>query len=299
MRGMDAIRNLPAEQVEGEVALVIDYAAGKAHAKDVLQGAMNLIDALDSLDRALLSSISTHLEPVSILNDVQHSSLKMLLARALKQVPDELLNNLDWKQWIGRLLVKGKHVLLSKLDADAPELALALDTLAADYKAAPHGLMGYELPSVTQVQDALEQVAKAKQSLSNERVTVQTELGDIVLMDTAPAPLDALTVVDDSLTQRNTGVEFFKVKSPDMLGQAQWRLMRAGRVVNVAVLHKGWLERYHARAFTLLPGDSLKARFEEVVQYDSLGNELERALSIVQVLAVASPPSEQQGNLSF
>ena len=65
------------ESVEGEVGLVIDYVAGESEALIVLQSAMRLIEGLDALDHALLSSIDTSLEPVSILNDVQHSSLKM------------------------------------------------------------------------------------------------------------------------------------------------------------------------------------------------------------------------------
>lgn len=73
-------RQLDQEPVEGEIGLVIDYTPGQSRALDVLSGAMALISSLDALDSALLSSISTELEPVSILNDVQHSSMKMLLA---------------------------------------------------------------------------------------------------------------------------------------------------------------------------------------------------------------------------
>jgi hypothetical protein len=69
-------RQLEDHHIEGEIGLVIEYQAGKARALDVLSGAMALVQAIDELDKALLSSIDTKLEPVSILNDVQHSSLK-------------------------------------------------------------------------------------------------------------------------------------------------------------------------------------------------------------------------------
>ena len=62
----------------------------------VLQAAMGMIQALDCLDAALLSSVDTSLEPVSVLNDIQHSSLKML-RRALRNTPDGVSGNLDWK----------------------------------------------------------------------------------------------------------------------------------------------------------------------------------------------------------
>ena len=65
-------RFLETQTVEGEISLVIDYQPGKALALDVLQGAMKLIESLDALDRALLSSVDSALEPVSILNYIQH-----------------------------------------------------------------------------------------------------------------------------------------------------------------------------------------------------------------------------------
>lgn len=80
---IDMERILESQMLEGEIGLVIDYEPGKALAVDVLQAAMGMIEALDKLDAALLSSVNTSLQPVSVLNDVQHSSLKMLLARAL------------------------------------------------------------------------------------------------------------------------------------------------------------------------------------------------------------------------
>lgn len=107
-------RDLEPEIVEGEIGLVINYIPGVAYATDVLSGALELIKSLDGLDRALLSTIDTHLEPASILNDVQHSSLKVLLARGLKSIPDASINDLSWKKWVGGLLLKGKYLLLQR-----------------------------------------------------------------------------------------------------------------------------------------------------------------------------------------
>ena len=90
-------RLLEEQIVEGEIGLVIDYTPGKTLAVQVLQAAMGMIQALDRLDAALLSSVDTSLEPVSVLNDIQHSSLKMLLRRALRNTRDELLGNLVCK----------------------------------------------------------------------------------------------------------------------------------------------------------------------------------------------------------
>lgn len=287
-------RQLEPQSVEGEIALVIDYTPGKSEAIEVLAGAMRLIESLDRLDHCLLSSIDSTLEPVSILNDVQHSSLKVLLARALRKMPDEHLKSLDWKKWLGDLLVKGKYRLLQKIDADAPELRQVLNELDSDYKAAPGVLIGYTPPTVANVREALDDVAKARALLPGQRVTMQTEFGDIDLVDVTKNLPKQAPVDGPQQTITNHGTEFFRVKAPDMLGSSQWTVIRNNRSVKVDMLHQGWVDAYHARQHSLLPGDSLQCRFEETVVYDASGNELERKLSIVEVLRVISPPVQQK-----
>lgn len=285
----DMERQLEAQTVEGEIGLVIDYQPGKVLAVNVLQAAMGMIEALDRLDAVLLSSVDTALEPVSVLNDVQHSSLKMLLARALRNTPDELIGNLDWKKWVGGLLVKGKYKLLARLDADAPEIQQVLMELEPEYKS-PSNLISYKPPTVLDVRDALDGVSKARAALPGQVVKVQTELGDIDLPEVMTAASIEIHDLVPGETVINRGIEFFKVKSPDMIGASQWVVLRNNRSTRVDMLHQGWLEAYHRREHAVLPGDSLKCRFEERILYDAAGNELERKLFIVEVLAVITPP---------
>lgn len=286
-------RQLEIESVEGEIALVIAYHPGKSEALTVLAGAMRLIESLDKLDKCLLSSVDSNLEPVSILNDVQHSSLKVLLARALRKLPDEHIASLDYKKWIGALLVKGKYRLLQILDADAPEVRQVLSELEPDYRAAPGGLIGYTPPTVADVREALDGVSKARASLHGQRITIQTEYGDIEMVEDV-SPVVTAVVDGPQQTITNSGIEFFKVKAPDMLGTAQWQVLRNNRNTRVDMLHQRWLDEYHARHHSLLPGDSLKCRFEETVIYDASGNELSRTLAVIEVLEIITPPVQQK-----
>lgn len=285
-------RTLITETVEGEIGIVIDYVPGVSVAVDVLQGAMRLIEAIDKLDKVLLSSVDTSLEPVSVLNDVQHSSLKMLLARALRHLPDDHLGGLDWKKWVGGLLVKGKYKLLQKLDADAPEIQRTLLELESDYRKAPL-LIGYTPPSVADVQEALSDVGRARDTLVGQKVTVQTELGDISLPEGSSHDGPAVLGTPAS-SVKNIGTEFFKIKSLDMLGHSQWTVLRNGRQVKIDMLHQSWLADYHNRKFALLPGDSIECKFEETVVYDENHNELERHLGVIEVSRVIQPPMQQQ-----
>lgn len=292
------------DQVEGEIGLVIDYQAGVAKAVDVLNGALSLITALEHLDSALLSSIDTKLEPVSILNDVQHSSFKLLLARVvsstgsvvrplLNSIEDDDLQALNWKAWIGKLLVKGKHALLKKLDADAPQIELILKELEPIYKQAPL-LLGYDPPKTSAVKEALGDVKKACLLLGNERIVFQSELGDIELRASSTVIEPVEPVIREI---KNKVREILKVRYPDMLGNAQWTVNRGGKQVRVAILHDKFLEDFQNRRTQLLPGDSLDCKFDEYIRYDGSGNELDRKIEIIEVLGVITPP--KQGNLTL
>jgi hypothetical protein len=286
-------RTLESQIVEGEIALIIDYQPGKSVAVDVLQGAMRLIEAMDQLDGALLSSVDTSLEPVSILNDVQHSSLKVLLARALRGVPDEHIENLEWKKWAGNLLVKGKYKLLQHLEADAPDIRRVLIELEPEYSSLPQGLIGYTPPAVADVQAALYGVTKARATLPGQLVTIQTEFGDVELPDTAGS-VETLSQIEAQTSVTNSGIEFFKIKSVDMLGKSQWSVLRNQRLVKVDMLHQSWLDDYHHRRFALLPGDSIECSFEETITYDANHNEIDRSLAVVEVIRVVPPPAQHK-----
>jgi len=66
-------------------------------------------------------------------------------------------------------------------------------------------------------------------------------------------------------------------------------------VMGRRMLHRSWLERYQRREISILPGDTLKCRFEETVSYDAGGNEIRRAVAIIEVLEVISPPRQDGG----
>ncbi len=276
------------ETVEGEVGLIIDYEAGKSEALIVLQSTMRMIQGLDELDHVLLSSINTSLEPVSILNDVQHSSLKVLLKRALRAVPDESLANLEWRTWVGALLVKGKHKLLEKLDAPASDIKDALNELKTDYLAAPNTTAGYEPPKLEDALSALNKIKSARATLPNSKVEFQTDLGniDIPYVD-AEYTVESIT---SETSYKSFGRGLFKVKSPDMLGNAQWKVKYSGKPIEVKITHEAWLDEYHSRRINISPHDSLDADFEQEVIYDDNQVEVSNNITLTYIHRVVLPP---------
>lgn len=234
-------RTLPVESVEGEIALVIDYRPGQSEAIAVLAGAMRFIESLDKLDHCLLSSIDTALEPVSILNDVQHSSLKILLARALRKVPDDALGNLEWKKWVGGILVKGKYLLLNKLDADESGVRQALIELEDSYKEAPGEIIGYTTPSIADAREALRNVAKARSAMPDGNVVVQTEMGDVQIPRIAVNELPEST--EESLSRNLLKNQVLIIESAVFKDGNQWRFSDGSMSFSAAIMDENFIRR--------------------------------------------------------
>ena len=217
------VRNLPSELIEGEIAIIIDYPSGESEALSVLEGAMKIVASLDEIDKFLLSNIESSLEPVSILNDIEHSSLKMLLKRALRNLPDDVIKNLDWKIWVGDLLVKGKHALLKSLDNDGginkKKADDALESLKENYDKPPGRLMGYQIPAREALEKTLLNVSKAKGSIPDCDVTIQSELGDVSIPNLENTEID----YDSEIIEESDADMILKIESASFKNENKWR----------------------------------------------------------------------------
>lgn len=234
-------RTLPLESVEGEIALVIDYRAGQSEAVSVLAGAMRFIESLDKLDHCLLSSIDTALEPVSILNDIQHSSLKILLARALRKVPDDAVGSLDWKKWLGALLVKGKYLLLQRLEGGDEGIRAALLSLEGDYRSAPDVMVGYTPPSVSDARDALRGVAVARAAIPDGNVLVQTDMGDVQIPRIEVSDLPEPS--EEPLSNNVLKDQVLIIESAVFKDGNQWRFSDGSASFSAAITDMNFLRR--------------------------------------------------------
>jgi hypothetical protein len=279
------------EEVTGEIGIVIEYEAGVARAKDVMQGALSLIDALDKLDHALLSSIDTSLEPVSILNDVQHSSLKILLKRVLEKIPDEHLKSLDWKKWVGGILVEGKHNLLKKLDASPAEIAIELKRIEPYYKNPPvsGGLIGYETPKIEAIKEALLAVSTARDTQGNSNVTVQTELGDIALPYLNQAKVTEQPEEETSF--EGTSRVTLSLVSPVFKDGNKWRFNDGLSDFAAAILDTDFIAQVE-NGERFGKGDLLAVEMHTI--QTRIGFKLNIERTIIKVLKHITPPTQPQ-----
>ena len=126
-------------------------------------------------------------------------------------------------------------------------------------------------------------------SLPHQKVIIQTEYGDTELPDYNETIQFNETIPNAQYQHINKGIEFFKVRSTDMLGKSQWGLLRNQKMIKVDMLDEHWLQEYHKREHIILPGDSLECHYEEMIDYDEKYNEIKRTLSIIKVIKIITP----------
>jgi len=102
--------------------------------------------------------------------------------------------------------VQGKYLLLQHLDSDTPKLQATLQTLASYYRPAPPGeLIGFKPPAIQDVRNALDGVMRARAVLPDQRMIVQTSLGDVELP--YPSTFQSLDILPTVQTLTNSGKE--------------------------------------------------------------------------------------------
>src|SRR5271157_2866827 len=78
-----------------------------------------LIDAFQDMDRRLIRSIDSSIQPLLMLEDIEAGSLRTWLRSQLSIVNDDVLKDGDWKKILGLYLVKAKHIIIRWLDGKA------------------------------------------------------------------------------------------------------------------------------------------------------------------------------------
>lgn len=94
----------------------IDFQKNTPHPERIFTTMSSLINSFQYFDENLARSLQVDVHPVLMLEDIKEGSLKTWLSSALKRVPDNSIENLDWKQAIGHYLVKAKYIMINWLD---------------------------------------------------------------------------------------------------------------------------------------------------------------------------------------
>jgi hypothetical protein len=289
---------------DGEFSFVIDFKKGEGDPRRIFDAASALIDAFQSLDRAVLPTIDGKIETSLVLEDVAAGSLRVKLANALRCVDEDALKSGDWHKLTGSFLNGVRLKAINFLDNEEGAQArleemkreIVIDAQATDVR---------HLPDYAPIHDgrlvaALDKLQKAKAEL---------EVGDVLLLEVGEQshkvdlketwlPSDAIgSVPKQPIEKENTLELVLTVRKPDLLKDTMWQFLHGKSTISAAMRDEDWLKEYHARRVAILPGDALQCTVRVLFSYDEKGELIDQRSEIVKVHGLI--PGHVQTDLPF
>jgi hypothetical protein len=282
----------------------IDFKRGEGDPSRVFQTMSGLINSFQSIDTHLASSFDVKLDASLVLDEIESGSIKAKFRDVIQGLPDEALQNSEWKKIIGHFLLKSKYIILEWLserteithreDVRVLENQLLKAAEDTDLKQLP----AYAAPSAEILLSDIHAIQGSLENLSEEDVATY-RYGDSKVEFNRDLSISN-EIVRDVLTKevvKSSGKKIVKVKKPDLLGQSMWALQYDGRAIEAKITDSSWLAKFQSRIEEIKPGDSLSVMLYEEISYGYEGEIVHRHYEVENVYEVISPPS--QTSISF
>lgn len=273
--------------------LAINFPAELKDPQRVFITAAHCLEALHSCDEMLLKSISSSIQPIFVLEQVETGSIKIWLKQLLENVPDDALNNIDWKPAVGQYLVKGKYFILKKLGsnkglpdkAELKELSDELHNIAKETGALK--MPAYAKVSEADLANEALRLSKAISDLKEgESISFDCDSGDARLAagySVTEQEIDNL-LIDQEIS--NLSDVILIIRRPDFLGETKWGFSFEKRNLLVSIDDKEWLARFQAGEIDIRPGDALQVKLRDTAYYGANGEVIKMDQSIEKVIKV-------------
>ena len=299
--------------IKADFCLKIDFDKTQSSPDRVFSTMAELIKACHEIDKLLIKSISTKIEPVILLEDVESGSILTWLKVVLEKTDDESLKSGDWKKVIGSYLVESKYFIIDFInnrtkitDKESIEkLQQDLFKLTSDtnIKLLPTYIPINENELIQSIETynnsliPLCKTDKAYYSYPKEKTENEFELNTVPFnLEFSFSPEHVIELfVKESITNENTLI--LTVKKPDYLGDSQWEFRHGKKRIDAKIDDLEWLNKFKNREIDLRPGDALRAKLAITENYD-YHNEVTSVVYVIkEVQDVMKLPAYKQTNM--
>ena len=287
------------ETPDGDIVLNIDFDPSGSPAR-VFAIASELVGAFENFDRTVLRSVDSGIQTAFILEDVQRSSLKVILRNLLTISDDEAIKSLDWKPIVGKFLLRAKYAALRWCDQDPEagdvpsisDLTEEVERLARETDV--RHLPDYAPVSRSRIAQSLEGFQRAKRHFrSDERLTVTLGKDEYeVITHRTWSPSDFEEIEGEQELENEVDLVLV-IRKVDFLGKSKWQFKHGTRTIEVHIRDQEWLDEFHGGMYALKPGDALKVRARFTYKYGVSGELVDEDFEILKVFGVVSAPPGQ------
>ena len=255
----------------------------------IFQTMAELVNVYQDFDVEIANIISANIEPKLMLERVDSGSVRTWLVSQLKDIDDEAIKKLDWKNIIGKLLIKCKYFLINKLentyDLDNNKIILIQNELNEIITETQiKHLSSYRSISQKTIIQTYFRTAKSVSSLGmNDKASFHCTYGEIKFerkTHISEEIIENLLVAKKDTSESN---ELLKVKKPDYLGDSRWLFYLHKHPIEASIEDKEWLAKFRNREVILCPGDFLQVKLKTEIRFDNEGMILPTRYYVIKI----------------
>jgi hypothetical protein len=271
----------------------IDFKKGVGDPSRIFRVMSELIGALQNLDKGLIGTIDTKLEPILLLEDVETGSIRSWLRQAVKSDDNDAPQKDDIKAIVGAYLVKSKYIIIdflskrTEITNTEQVSALEAQLLKTAKETGVKQIPAYVPPSRYRLLQSIDKIGEALDPLSPEdKATYLSPDGNAefnLAFHITPEKIEDLATSD---IIKNNVTLIMKVKKPDFLGESKWEFKHDGRVIEAKMLDQEWVSEYQAGKIPIIPGDAIKAKVQVIAKYGTNSETISTQYTIQKVLQV-------------
>ena len=288
------------DTVEFELYAVFDKTSRDP--QRIFKSLSELITALQEIDRIFLQAIDPDFEAELLLGDVEIGSIRTILKTFIKSLPDEGLLSLDYKRVLGQYLVNCKYVLLKWLDGKyvvngRTDLNVVIGELFKE--ATSVSVTQIPAPTPVPAHPLVKAIQKIHNSLNylhvGDSIEFVSNRGNVPFNKALQTEnLDTL-LIEQSESYNN--IMILKVKMPDYLGDRMWEFKYDAHVIQAKIAHFEWLNQFQQGNIELVPGDSLRAEVDIIVDYGFDKEVMHKHYTVKRIISVLHQPRANQRNI--
>ncbi len=294
------------KDTKADFCLEIQFEKNTENPSRVFKTMSELIDTMQFLDQALISSIDSKIEPIMLLEDIESGSIKAWLATIIKRFPDEALYNLDWKPLVGQYLVKGKKFIINWCEgkttitgpAEVTTLKENLIQLARETNI--RMLPDYQEITTRELLTGIQRISENVSHLSKgDKASYCTDVDRADFnLDLYVTPENIEELLAKEITE-SEGEMIVKVKKPDYLGESKWECKHGKSHIDISIADKEWLTKFQNRAILVQPQDSLRGRVKIKNIYDENNELIDTQYTMVMVIEVIPAQNPDQAQMEL
>lgn len=235
----------------------------------------SIIEAFEEFDNDLVKHIDNKIETILLLEDVEKGSLKAKLINILKGIPDEAIEEFEWKKLVGHYLLKAKYIILDRLEGkviltDAEEIeAIEMEISKIASETGVDKIPTY-VPTNKKI--LIKNISNINESIKDlnekDQAYVKSDLGDAKFNLTLSIDSENLEELLTNESIKSNTKMILKVKKPDYLADSQWTFKHGSKTINAKITDLEWLANFHNRKIDVRPQDSLVCEVEINAKYD-------------------------------